>query len=185
MYNVMLKKRHQTNTLSQDSTPHMRSDASIHYKVSDLIHNTQERKQIEEQAKADGTWLKAPNGQPTNLTPEQWVTVRTRRFKEWFGDWEKAFIYDYITKLVAVKAKQMPANKSSEEVFKSLPTAKNKIDGLEVNFFNSAFGKIVKTGGISETIIATLPEIFEESILAYSEKSEWSTFVFRNRCIAI
>lgn len=41
-----------------------------------------------EQAKANGTWLKAPNGQPTNLTPEQWVTVRTRRFKEWFGDWE-------------------------------------------------------------------------------------------------
>ena len=31
-----------------------------------------------EQAKANGTWLKAPNGQPTNLTPEQWETVRTR-----------------------------------------------------------------------------------------------------------
>lgn len=49
-----------------------------------------ERKEIEERAKADGTWLKAPNGKDTNLTPEQWVTVRTRRFKEWFGDWEKA-----------------------------------------------------------------------------------------------
>jgi hypothetical protein len=46
LYNVMLKKRHQTNTLSQDGTPHMRSDASIHYKVSDLIHNTQELDQI-------------------------------------------------------------------------------------------------------------------------------------------
>lgn len=33
-------------------------------------------------------WLKAPNGEPTNLTEQQWVTVRTPAFKEWFGDWE-------------------------------------------------------------------------------------------------
>ena len=33
-------------------------------------------------------WLKAPNGKDTNLTPEQWVTVRTKRFKDWFGDWQ-------------------------------------------------------------------------------------------------
>ena len=46
--------------------------------------------EIAKRAKANGTWLKAPNGKDTNLTPEQWVTVRTRRFKEWFGDWEKA-----------------------------------------------------------------------------------------------
>lgn len=48
------------------------------------------RKSIIETAKADGTWLKAPNGKPTNLTPKQWVDVRTKRFKVWFGDWEKA-----------------------------------------------------------------------------------------------
>lgn len=46
-----------------------------------------ERKAIEETAKANGTWLKAPNGQPTNLSPKQWVDVRTKRFKAWFGDW--------------------------------------------------------------------------------------------------
>ena len=49
-----------------------------------------ERKEIEDKAKADGTWLKAPNGKDTNLSPEQWVTVRTKAFKEWFGDWELA-----------------------------------------------------------------------------------------------
>lgn len=32
--------------------------------------------------------LKAPNGKPSNLTPEQWVAVRTPTFKNWFGDWE-------------------------------------------------------------------------------------------------
>jgi hypothetical protein len=33
--------------------------------------------------------LLAPNGQPSNLTPEQYELVRTPAFKEWFGDWEK------------------------------------------------------------------------------------------------
>ena len=32
--------------------------------------------------------LIAPNGKPTNLTPEQYRLVRTTKFKEWFGDWE-------------------------------------------------------------------------------------------------
>lgn len=33
--------------------------------------------------------LLAPNGKPSNLTPEQYKLVRTPAFKKWFGDWEK------------------------------------------------------------------------------------------------
>ena len=32
--------------------------------------------------------LLAPNGKPSNLTPEQYHLVRTPAFKAWFGDWE-------------------------------------------------------------------------------------------------
>jgi len=32
----------------------------------------------------------APNGKPTNLTPEQYRLVRTPAFKKWFGDWENS-----------------------------------------------------------------------------------------------
>jgi hypothetical protein len=32
----------------------------------------------------------APNGQPSNLTPEQYRLVRTPEFKAWFGDWENS-----------------------------------------------------------------------------------------------
>ena len=32
--------------------------------------------------------LIAPNGKPSNLTPEQYKLVRTTEFKAWFGDWE-------------------------------------------------------------------------------------------------
>jgi hypothetical protein len=36
------------------------------------------------------TKLLAPNGKPSNLTPEQWNLVRTPEFKAWFGDWENS-----------------------------------------------------------------------------------------------
>lgn len=33
--------------------------------------------------------LLAPNGKKSNLTEKQWLQVRTKAFKDWFGDWEK------------------------------------------------------------------------------------------------
>ena len=39
-------------------------------------------------AKEEGTYMKAPNGEPTNLNQKQWVQTRTKAFKDWFGDWE-------------------------------------------------------------------------------------------------
>lgn len=33
--------------------------------------------------------LLAPNGKPSNLTERQYAQVRTKAFKDWFGDWEK------------------------------------------------------------------------------------------------
>ena len=49
-----------------------------------------EEKKIVETAKANDTYMKAPNGKPTNLSEKQWAQVRTKAFKNWFGDWEKA-----------------------------------------------------------------------------------------------
>lgn len=47
-----------------------------------------ETESIKQEAIANGTFMKAPNGNPTNLTEKQWLQVRTKAFKEWFGDWE-------------------------------------------------------------------------------------------------
>ena len=55
-----------------------------------LFSLSAEEQSIVDAAKADGTYMKAPNGKPTNLTEKQWAQVRTKAFKEWFGDWEKA-----------------------------------------------------------------------------------------------
>ena len=49
---------------------------------------TGEEQSIVDEAKANGTYLKAPNGKASNLNERQWVQVRTKAFKDWFGDWE-------------------------------------------------------------------------------------------------
>lgn len=61
-------------------------------RVNPKVHSqiVEERAEIERKAKKDGTWMKAPNGQESNLSADQWVTVRTKQFKDWFGDWEEA-----------------------------------------------------------------------------------------------
>ena len=47
-----------------------------------------EKEAVRKQYKGTAQWMKAPNGEPTNLTEDQWVAVRTPAFKAWFGDWE-------------------------------------------------------------------------------------------------
>lgn len=47
-----------------------------------------EKAAVRKKAVADGTFMKAPNGKETNLTEDQWLSVRTAAFKSWFGDWE-------------------------------------------------------------------------------------------------
>lgn len=53
-----------------------------------FIKNQKELEDIKEKAIKNGTFMKAPNGNPTNLTEQQWLQVRTKAFKNWFGDWE-------------------------------------------------------------------------------------------------
>ena len=48
----------------------------------------EELQALKSNAIANGTFMKAPNGKSTNLTERQWLQVRTKAFKEWFGDWE-------------------------------------------------------------------------------------------------
>ncbi len=58
---------------------------------SDMQLSQQEQAEMAEvRRKYQGTdqWLKAPNGEDTNLTERQWLQVRTPSFKKWFGDWE-------------------------------------------------------------------------------------------------
>lgn len=57
-------------------------------KLYNILPLTDEERDIKEKAVSSGTFMKAPNGKPTNLTEKQWLHVRTKAFKNWFGDWE-------------------------------------------------------------------------------------------------
>ena len=62
----------------------------IHYSSVDEVSNddyTPEMNSIKEKAISNNTFMKAPNGKPTNLNERQWLQVRTKNFINWFGDW--------------------------------------------------------------------------------------------------
>jgi hypothetical protein len=58
-----------------------------------FIKNQKELDDIKAKAIKNGAFMKAPNGKPTNLNEQQWLQVRTKAFKDWFGDWEKGTIF--------------------------------------------------------------------------------------------
>lgn len=68
-----------------------KEDATL-FRVSDFSDVTPEARaemmEIRNRTIADGTFMKAPNGQPSKLDERQWLQVRTSAFKNWFGDWE-------------------------------------------------------------------------------------------------
>lgn len=54
---------------------------------SPILSTEQELQQIKQEAIANGTFMKAPNGKDTNLNERQWLQVRSKNFRDWFGDW--------------------------------------------------------------------------------------------------
>ena len=64
------------------------ADSRITELSNDTNTYSEEEQNIISEAKQNGTFMKAPNGKKSNLTEKQWIQVRTKSFKDWFGDWE-------------------------------------------------------------------------------------------------
>lgn len=84
----------------------------------EISHDYHEANQIVAQAKMNYTYLKAPNGRPTKLCLEDWILVRTKAFKEKFGDWETAYKKRYLLYHEAVK--QLSGNEFEKQAGKTL-----------------------------------------------------------------
>ena len=114
----------------------------INKALSPVQENSNEEQSIIDKAKKNGIFMKAPNGKPTNLTEKQWVQVRTKAFKEWFGDWEEEVrrknrlevIKPYIKNVVPIK-KILPFIDSG--LVNAENTPKNKLYIILTDFFNS------------------------------------------------
>ena len=122
------------------------------------------------------TFMKAPNGKDTNLTERQWLQVRTKAFKKWFGDWEKAA---RIEKLKKTKPIEITGEEYKGKYELNRDSAKAYIkDSLRGEYTNKDTGDTIllaKDGAQKVTShsmgneahlksIAVIPELIEKSI---------------------
>ncbi|WP_171495317.1 MuF-C-terminal domain-containing protein [Acinetobacter colistiniresistens] len=78
--NELLLPRDVTSDTTDPSQDNIKTEADLKASI--------EFDAVTQQYKNSDKWMKAPNGENTNLTEKQWVQVRTPSFKKWFGDWE-------------------------------------------------------------------------------------------------
>lgn len=79
--------------------------------------------------------LLAPNGNPSNLTAEQYKLVRTPEFKKWFGDWENE--PDNASKVVDENGEPMVVYHGTKNEFYEFDTNKQLIGWLGKGFYFS------------------------------------------------
>ncbi|MDR0603930.1 MAG: N-6 DNA methylase, partial [Bacteroidales bacterium] len=127
--------------------------------------------QIKQRAIYDSTFMMAPNGQPSKLTEQEWLQVRTNSFKSSFGDWELANKLQLIEGLAATGIVQHSlTDEQLLETYKKIGEAQNKNDNRNVAFVNTAFDKIIRHRGVdTKKIIPQLKEVFENAVPVYSE----------------
>ena len=134
-----------------------------------------EERAIEEKAKKDGTWMKAPNGKPTNLTERQWVQVRTRAFKRWFGDWEKT------ARIEKLKNSKPIAIEYNEEYELNRASAKEWLKkNIRGEYTNSDTGEkiVVSKTGINEvTSHGSQDEVHLKSLSGIPQMIEQAVFI--------
>lgn len=154
-------------------------DNDIRFRERD--NSIPEEQAIIGRAKKDGTYMKAPNGNPTNLNEKQWVQVRTKAFKEWFGEWEKAARIEKLrkSKPVEIRGDEItPSDDLKQYKKNALEYGKN----LRGQYTNRDTGISISVtggnsrGGIREILqhdykdtehlqsIAAIPQIIENSI---------------------
>lgn len=101
--------------------------------------NLDEEKLIVEKAKADGTYMKAPNGKPTKLNERQWIQVRTQTFKSWFGDWEKAARIEKLRNSKPIKNSSKVVDENGEPMVVYHGTLTNGLRKFSTDFIGSRY----------------------------------------------
>jgi len=126
----------------------------------------------------DGTakegWLKAPNGNDTNLTERQWLMVRTDNFKNWFGDWEmlaRAGIYQKGMGYTEAQNKLLSLLETEKPLLRNLKTGEEVLlskTSIGKLISNTAAGKSIQNGFTREQHYAVASDI--ENIFYNAEK---------------
>jgi hypothetical protein len=89
--------------------------------------NAQEMQRLKEAAVANGTFMTAPNGKPTSLNERQWLQVRTKAFKKWFGDWEN--LKEIASKIIDANGEPLPVAHSTDAKFTTFKNVQENDSG--------------------------------------------------------
>lgn len=93
---------------------------------------SQEMKNILAKAPRDSQGrLLAPNDKPSNLTERQYAQVRTKAFKEWFGDWENDLANS--SKVVDENGEPLIVYHESPNIFNTFDISKKRFNVHNVN----------------------------------------------------
>ena len=118
----------------------------------------------------------APNGKVSNLPYELWLAARTPAFREWFGEWERRAIIENLIKRPVPDISDFEITPSNtKEVYRSIGTAKNKETNINVDFVNSAYGKIIRHKEYNPRLIWAMKELFESAVLMNVEMPDFDT----------
>lgn len=108
-------------------------DSSITEQSSSQAENTytkEEQDILNRAPRNEKGQLLAPNGKVSNLTEKQYAQVRTKAFKDWFGDWENDL--KNASKVVDKNSEPLVVYHESPNVFSIFDTSKKRYDVHEV-----------------------------------------------------
>lgn len=120
--------------------------------------------------------LLAPNGRPSNLSPEDWAFVRSAEFKAWAGDWEKKARIEKLKRSVPLEVTgdryvgqySLDNRSASDFIKKSLrETFVNNDTGDKITLSRRSSNKVVRHDAESEIhlkSIAYIPEMIRDAI---------------------
>ena len=160
------------------------------------VATAQEMAQIKAAAEKDGTFMKAPNGQRSNLNERQWLQVRTAAFKRWFGDWEKVSLfraaYNRIMSMASVASlsgKEFGRGLTPEKMaghWQTVCGGKVEHDALGVVVLTKRSAKDCLAHGLHREKIAVFAKVHDviRNGVVFDRQSNWKQRGYDTCCLA-
>ena len=131
-----------------------------------------EKDAVRKQYEGTEQWMKAPNGEPTNLTEDQWIAVRTPAFKAWFGDWEQA------ARLMLPRHAENLEEAAAAARSIAGKRLTNDLLGVDAFLSNKNIGKMVSASATRKSVdarvhalaVANVDRLFSRAITEYTHK---------------
>ncbi len=119
----------------------------------------------------------APNGQPSNLSYIDWVTVRTPSFLRWFGNWIKAARIKHLlaSEPMDISRNTVRDSAAAKETYNGIGIVRNKEISMDVEFVRTTLGKVMRHEPYDHRTIGALKKLFENAVFMFAEAPDFKT----------